>query len=180
MEARSYSPDQARQLLAKVKDYKADLAKLKAREGLLRCWDWPSIARDDARKAAAASGGAADARAELGLSDDYYQTSAGQRERLLTSTQRLEKTSDRIQQGRQQLLETEELGVSVLTDLQRQRETILHSRDTLAGVDVSISRSRQILQTMSRRIVQNKVIMWAIIALLAFAIILVLYVKLKS
>lgn len=35
------------------------------------------------------------------------QTSAGQRERLLTATDRLNKTSDRIQQGRQQLLETE-------------------------------------------------------------------------
>lgn len=46
-------------------------------------------------------------RAELGLTDDYYQTSAGQRERLLSATERLNKTSDRIQQGRQQLIETE-------------------------------------------------------------------------
>lgn len=35
------------------------------------------------------------------------QTSAGQRERLLTATDRINKTGDRIQQGRQQLLETE-------------------------------------------------------------------------
>lgn len=46
-------------------------------------------------------------RAELGLGDDYYQTSAGQRERLLQATDRLDKTSNRIQQGRQQLVETE-------------------------------------------------------------------------
>jgi hypothetical protein len=46
-------------------------------------------------------------RAELGLGDDYYQTTAGQRERLLTSTDRLDRTGGRIQQGRQQLLETE-------------------------------------------------------------------------
>ena len=46
--------------------------------------------------------------------------------------------------------------MSILSDLQRQRETILHSRDTLGTVDTNISRSRQILQTMSRRIVQNK------------------------
>lgn len=46
-------------------------------------------------------------RAELGLSDDYYQTSAGQRDRLLSTTDRLGKTSERIQHGRQQLLETE-------------------------------------------------------------------------
>jgi vesicle transport through interaction with t-SNAREs protein 1 len=98
MEARSYSPDQARQLLQKVKEYKADLSKLK----------------EDARRATAAGGsaaGGADARAELGIAGDYFATSAGQRDRLLTATDRLNKTGDRIQQGRQQLLETE---VSVL------------------------------------------------------------------
>lgn len=51
----------------------------------------------------------------------------------------------------------QELGVQILSDLQRQRETILHSRDTLAGVDVNISKSRQILSVMSRRVIQNKV-----------------------
>lgn len=69
--------------------------------------------------------------------------------------------------------------MSILSDLQRQRETILHSRDTLSGVDVHISRSRAILQSMSRRIVQNKVIMWGIIALLVGAIILVVWAKLR-
>ena len=91
MEARSYSPDQARQLLQKVKEYKADLTALK----------------EKARRGAAGAGGGPDARAELGLAGDYYQTSAGQRDRLLTATDRLNKTSDRIQQGRQQLHETE-------------------------------------------------------------------------
>lgn len=93
MEARSYSPDQARQLLQQCKEYKADLGKL----------------REDARRATAAggAGAAADARAELGVAGDFYQTSAGQRDRLLSSTDLLNKTSDRIQQGRQQLLETE-------------------------------------------------------------------------
>ncbi|GAB4817816.1 hypothetical protein N2152v2_004862 [Parachlorella kessleri] len=158
MEARSFSPDKSRQMLAKVKEYKGDLAKL----------------REDAKKAAASG---ADTRAELGLGDDYYQTSAGQRERLLQSTDRLEKTGSRIQQGRQQLLETEELGVQILSDLQRQRETILHSRDTLQGVDVNISKSRQILSSMSRRIIQHKVIMWGIILLLVGGIGLVLWAK---
>lgn len=93
MEARSYSPDQARSLLQKTKEYKADLAKLK----------------EDARRASGGSGAgaSADTRAELGLAGDYFQTSAGQRDRLLTATDRINKTGERIQQGRQQLLETE-------------------------------------------------------------------------
>ena len=52
------------------------------------------------------AGGAA-ARAELGLTDNYYDTSAGQRDRMLKTTEKLDKTGDRIQQGRAQLAETE-------------------------------------------------------------------------
>lgn len=66
------------------------------------------------------SGGQA-ARAELGLGDDFYDTSAGQRERMLQSTERLNKTGDRIRQGRQQLLETE-----VCPPIQRGHASGLH------------------------------------------------------
>ena len=52
------------------------------------------------------SGGQA-ARQELGLGDDFYATSSGQRERMLQSTEKMNRTGDRIKQGRQQLLETE-------------------------------------------------------------------------
>ena len=52
------------------------------------------------------SGGAA-ARAELGLGGNFSTSSAGQRERMLGATGKLQQTGDRITQGRQQLLETE-------------------------------------------------------------------------
>lgn len=91
MEARSAPPDKSNALLQKVKEYRADISKLK----------------DDVKRASTASFLESDARAELGLSDSYYETSAGQRERLLSATDRLSKTSERIQQGRRQLLETE-------------------------------------------------------------------------
>lgn len=71
----------------------------------------------------------------------------------------------------------QELGISVLSDLQRQRESILHSRDTLGTVDANISKARDVLSVMSRRIVQNKLIMWGVIALLAGAIGLILWAK---
>jgi vesicle transport through interaction with t-SNAREs 1 len=91
MEARSAPLDQSRPLLQKVKDYRADLGKLK----------------DDVKRAAAAGPPPMAARAELGLADSYYDTSAGQRDRLLTATERLGRTSERLHTGRQQLLETE-------------------------------------------------------------------------
>lgn len=164
MEARSLSADKSRTLLNKVKEYKADLQSL--REQL---------------KQAAAGGGDGDAlaRAELGLGDNYYSTSAGQRERMLAATERMQKTSDRLQVGKQQLAETEELGVTILQDLARQRETIVNARDTLHGADDNISKARKILGTMSKRIMTNKIITFGIAAFLLAAIILIIYVKLK-
>lgn len=163
MEARSLSQDKSKQLLTKVKEYKADLASL----------------REQLKQAASGSSEGDAARAELGLGDNYYSTSAGQRERMLAATERLQKTSDRLHVGKQQLAETEELGVSILQDLARQRETITHARDTLHGADDNISKARKILGTMSKRIIANKIIMFGIAAFLLAAIILIIYVKLK-
>lgn len=45
----------------------------------------------------------------------------------MTSTDRLNQSTDRIKESRRAALETEELGVSVLGDLHHQRETLLHA-----------------------------------------------------
>ena len=67
--------------------------------------------------------------------------------------------------------------MSILQDLARQRETIVHARDTLHGADDNIGKARKILSTMSKRILTNKIIMFGISAFLLFAIILIIYVK---
>lgn len=72
---------------------------------------------------------------------------------------------------------SQELGIQILADLQRQRETIVHSRDALAGIDENVSRSRQILASMSRRILQNKLLMWGVVALLVLGVLLVAWAK---
>ena len=71
----------------------------------------------------------------------------------------------------------QELGVSILQDLNRQRETIVHSRDTLHGADDNIARARRTLASMSQRVMTNKIIMFGIALLLIAAIILVVYYK---
>jgi len=55
------------------------------------------------------------------------QASADQRERLTMSVERLNQSSERIRESHRTLLETEELGVSILQDLHSQRETLLNS-----------------------------------------------------
>ncbi len=66
----------------------------------------------------------------------------------------------------------------MLSDLQRQRETIMHSRETLGQVDENVGTARQILAVMSRRITQNKMIMYGVIAVLTGAIGLLIWAKL--
>lgn len=55
------------------------------------------------------------------------QVSAEQRERLTMSIERINDSSDRIRESRRVMLETEQLGVSILEDLHQQRETLLSS-----------------------------------------------------
>ena len=71
----------------------------------------------------------------------------------------------------------QELGVGILQDLHRQRETITHAHNTLHGADDSISKARRTLASMSRRVLTNKLIAYGICGLLLAAIILVIYYK---
>jgi vesicle transport through interaction with t-SNAREs protein 1 len=71
----------------------------------------------------------------------------------------------------------QELGVSILQDLHRQRQTITHARDTLHVADDNISKARRVLANMSRIITTNKLIMVGIILLLLVSIFLVVYYK---
>lgn len=60
-----------------------------------------------------------------------WQVSADQRGRLLMSTERLNKSTDRVRDSRRIMLETEELGVSLLQDLHQQRESLLRAHGTV-------------------------------------------------
>ena len=121
------------------------------------------------------------------------------------STEKLGKSSDRIREGRKTMLETEELGVSILHDLHQQRQSLLHAHNNvrlvflpcqprsgetvsalqfydpflqLHAVDDNIGRSKKILTNMSRRMSRNKWIIGTIIALLVIVIVVILYFKL--
>ena len=78
------------------------------------------------------------------------------------------------------MIETEELGVSVLQDLHSQRQSLLRTGDTLSGVDENVGKSKKILTGMTRRMNRNKWTVGAIITALVAAIILILYFKLTK
>lgn len=164
LEARSLQPSVKATLLAKLREYKTDLNNLKTEVKRLTSPNANLAARDDLL--------------ESGMAD-AMMVSADQKGRLLMSTERLNHSTDRIKESRRTMLETEELGVSILQDLHQQRQSLLHTHNNLHGVDENIGKSKKILTAMSRRMSRNKWIIGSIIVALVAAIILILYFKLR-
>ncbi|XP_039122897.1 vesicle transport v-SNARE 13-like [Dioscorea cayenensis subsp. rotundata] len=163
LEARSLQPSVKAALLAKMREYKSDLNNLKSELKKLTSPNLNQATREELLEAGMA---------------DTLAVSADQRGRLLMSTERLNQSSDRIREGRRTMLETEELGVSILQDLHQQRQSLLHANNTLHGVDDNIGKSRKILSAMSKRMDRNKWMIGCVIAVLVVAITLILYFKL--
>ncbi|XP_038905553.1 vesicle transport v-SNARE 13-like isoform X1 [Benincasa hispida] len=164
LDARSLQPSVKAVLLAKLREYKSDLNNLKSEVQRINFGNLNAAARDELL--------------ESGLADTL-NVSADQRTRLMTTTERLGNMSNRIKDSQRTMLETEDLGVSILEDLHSQRQSLLHAHDTLHGVDDNIGRSKRILTNMTRRMNKNKWTISCIVTALVFAIILILYFKLK-
>ncbi|MBA0703251.1 hypothetical protein Goari_027181 [Gossypium aridum] len=163
LEARSLQPSINATLLAKLREYKHYLNNLKTDVKRITSTNTNQAARDELL--------------ESGI-DGTTTVSADQKGRLLMSTERLNQSTDRIKESRRTMLETEELGVSILQDLHQQRQSLLHAHSTLHAVDDNISKSKKILTTISRRINKNKLILSSIIGALILAILIILYIKL--
>lgn len=116
LEARSLQPNVKAVLLAKLREYKSDVNNLKAEVKRITSTSLNQAARDDLL--------------ESGMADTLT-VSADQRSRLMMSTERLNKSTDRVRESRRTMLETEELGVSILQDLHQQRQSLLHANTTV-------------------------------------------------
>ena len=79
---------------------------------------------------------------------------------------------------RQQLLSNHAI-LQIMMDLRSQRETLENARQTLFQADSYVDKSIKTLKTMTRRLVANKFISYAIIAVLILLILLVLFSKFK-
>ncbi|GJM94140.1 hypothetical protein PR202_ga10757 [Eleusine coracana subsp. coracana] len=177
LEARNLQPSIRAGLLAKLREYKSDLNNLKGTLKRISSGNAQQGAREELLES-----GMADT---LGVMHDmstpepafYLLVSADQRSRLLRATERQNQTTDRLRDSHRTMLETEELGVSILHDLHQQRQSLLHAHDTLHTVDDNLGKSRRIIGAMVRRMDRNKWIIGIIIALLVLAILVILYFK---
>jgi vesicle transport through interaction with t-SNAREs 1 len=74
-----------------------------------------------------------------------------QRQQLLSGTDRLDRSSQRLRDSQRLANETEAVGASTLADLHRQRETIQHTSDVLLESEGYVDRSVKTLRGMARR-----------------------------
>eukprot|EP01025_Chloroclados_australasicus_P058566 TRINITY_DN736_c0_g1_i1.p1 TRINITY_DN736_c0_g1~~TRINITY_DN736_c0_g1_i1.p1 ORF type:complete len:200 (-),score=24.76 TRINITY_DN736_c0_g1_i1:273-872(-) len=132
-EMRSLSPTLSAQVQARVRNYQLDVKKLKT--DLLNVKQ--STPQGDATRAA------------MGL--DGVSESSKQRQRMLDSTQQLNKTGDRIKQGQAMLNEAEAEGVAILQSLHQQREQIQNTQAKLREADAGAVQSNKILRKMEQR-----------------------------
>ncbi|KAG6758031.1 hypothetical protein POTOM_038364 [Populus tomentosa] len=188
LEARSLQPNVKAMLLAKLREYKSDLNKLKREFKRITSGDVNQASRVELLEA-----GMADVHSTtepvlfdwlcivsgVPLLSGLLKVSADQRERMTMSVERLNQSGDRIKESRRTMLETEELGVSILEDLHQQRQTLLHAHNKLHGVDDAIDKSKKVLTSMLRRMTRNKWIVGSVIAALVVAIIFIILFKIS-
>lgn len=74
-----------------------------------------------------------------------------QRQQLLSGTERLERSSARLQESQRLALETEDIGRGTLADLHQQRETIERTRQNLHQSEGYVDTSIKTLRGMARR-----------------------------
>ncbi|KAH3903544.1 v-SNARE protein VTI1 SCDLUD_001186 [Saccharomycodes ludwigii] len=113
----------------------------------------------------------------LSLNDSDNNINSEQRQQLLQSQQILSKSSNKLRDASQIANETEGIGAEIMLDLRSQRETLENARQTLFQADGYVDKSIKTLKTMTRRLLANKFISYAIIAALVLLILLVLYSK---
>jgi len=102
-----------------------------------------------------------------------------QRQQLLSGTDRLERSSQRLRDSQRIALETEDIGRGTLGDLARQRETIIHTQANLHESEGYTDRSIKTLRGMARRMATNRIITIAIITILIILIIAVVVSKFR-
>ncbi|KAL4780728.1 t-SNARE [Aspergillus varians] len=109
--------------------------------------------------------------------DDPQDEHLEQRQQLLSGTDRLERSSARLQESQRIALETEGVGANVLADLRVQRETIEHTGGMLHESEGYVDTSIKTLRGMARRMATNRIITIAIITVLILLIFAVIYSK---
>jgi vesicle transport through interaction with t-SNAREs protein 1 len=98
-----------------------------------------------------------------------------QHARLLATNERTRASTQKLREAHRTVIETEEIGASIMGDLASQRQTLMHSMGALKGTGERLERSRRIIAAIGRRAWQNRAIMWVMIGMLVLLVLLLLF-----
>ncbi|GAA5881383.1 hypothetical protein JCM16303_000155 [Sporobolomyces ruberrimus] len=158
----------------KLRDHKAKVSRQKADLKSLQA----SADRDDLLSRPSASHTAVDMTSRSPSPGASPSAAYAQRTRLLSATDQLADGQRRLEESQRIALETEGLGTGILENLRGQRDTLTRTRDSLYEADGSVDRAANTIKKMVTRMQQQKAVTYAIIGVLVFLILYVLFSKL--
>lgn len=157
VEARSVdSPTEKSDLLKKVRVYKARLANLRD--------DYKSSKTMVERESLLSDGPSNTG----GLKNDH-------RERLLQTNKSLAAQNDTLEHARRVMAETEDVALEITSELGRNREKIQSAHGRVRDVSGLTNQARRIVQSMSRREVQQKLALMIMSFLIVMTFLIVIY-----
>lgn len=98
-----------------------------------------------------------------------------QQRRLLDNAERIERTGNRLTDGLRTVLETEQIGSTVLQDLSTQRETMQRSRARLRDAGEDLRQSSRIMNSMIMRSIRERALLIGVCAVFVIVIFSTIY-----
>lgn len=103
------------------------------------------------------------------------KSGSSNREKLLTSNQRLDNGTATLEKSRQLVAESETIGNKITSDLENQKESLVSAKEKVHETKQFTADAKGILRMMGRRNVYHKLIMLTIILILFGAIVVTFY-----
>lgn len=134
-------------------------------------------ALSDARKTLRAARVATSQRRDLVNRDELLQRGGDVRIDMSDTTAQIEKSNEVITDSRRHIAETELVGASILEDLLSQRNTISRARQNVGNMSTGLDQSDTILNTMQRRALVNRILVYIVLVAIGISCLAVIYVR---
>lgn len=92
----------------------------------------------------------------------------------------IQKMNSNLDNGYRMILESEETGKNILSDLFSQRETVERARDRLRDVNANLGKSSRVVGAMTKRLMQNKIVLFGMCVLLFLFVVFMIYITVKK
>ena len=119
-------------------------------------------------------------RFELFLTEDPDDKSTELIKKQEENSQKMTKINSNLDNGYQLCLESENIGKTILEDLNSQREVIQRSRDRLRTTNNDLGQSSRLLTQMLKRVLQNKILLVGLFVFLFLFVVFVIYMIVKK